>query len=48
MELLGLLLLIHSHPIGYKMFRNAMLGDMGIAWIDLMACSGDMNYLIGE
>lgn len=45
MELLGLLL-IHRHPLGYKMFRYALLGYMGIVWIDLMAFPRDVDYLV--
>ena len=45
MELLGLLL-IHRHPLGYKMFRYALLGDMGIVRIDLMALPRDVYYLV--
>ena len=46
MELLGLLVVIHSHPLGYKMFRYAMLGYMGIAWIDFMAFPRDVYDLV--
>src|SRR5210317_1523681 len=39
-------LLIHSHPIGYEVFRQSMLGDMGIAWIDFMAFPRDVYDLV--
>ena len=46
MELLGLLVVIHSHPLGYEVFRQSMLGYMGIAWIDFVAFPRDVYDLV--
>jgi hypothetical protein len=39
---------IYPHPISYKMLGQSMLGFMHLFRVYLIACSGDMNYLIGE